>query len=73
MAVSCEAKYTGKKENINLQTAGVAQSQSVCLHSEPIPREHHNITHLSPSDMLPFIGHDFQGIYLIRFLSEPLK
>lgn len=36
MTISCEANFTEKKENINLQSAGVAQSQIVCLHSEPI-------------------------------------
>jgi hypothetical protein len=37
MTISCEANFTEKKENINLQSAGVAQSQIVCLHSEPSP------------------------------------
>lgn len=65
----CEANCSGKKESINRQSAGLVQSQSGCLKSEPIPA---NTTNLNPSDMLPFIGHHFQGIYLIQFLSKPL-
>lgn len=69
MAMLCEANCSGKKESINRQSAGLVQNQSGCLKSEPIPA---NTPNFCPLNMLPFIGHHFQGIYLIQFFSKPL-